>query len=79
MQNLYLKNSNIKCTFVSTGFPENCLQFMKKVSEDEVDVDLDAKLDDDPALSANVALGQKYEVEGRAGTFTTDHLSSRTF
>jgi hypothetical protein len=70
MQNLYLKNSNIKCTFVPTGFPENRSQFMKKVSEDEVDVDLDAELDDDPAQSADVALGQKYQVEGRAGTFT---------
>ena len=41
-----LKDSNITCTFVSTGFPENRSMFYRKVGEDTEDP-IDIETDDD--------------------------------
>ena len=58
LPSLHLKDSNVKCIFVATGFPENRSQFMRKVSDDNEEEE-ENKDEEKEAV----------KVEGRQGKF----------
>lgn len=68
---LRLKDSNIACTFVVTGFPQNRSVFFKKVrdeeneSEDE-NPDLESDDESDPQP---LSTGKRWKIQNRPGTY----------
>ena len=74
LPNLRLKDSNIACIFVMTGFPENRSSFFKKVGEQnensEVEnLDVDPEDDDEYDVEDNEIQKKSVKVEGREGNF----------
>ena len=75
-----LKDSNIACTFVTTGFPDNRSAFYKKCSDgpiqeiedvdSENDEDEDENETSDNKKEVHVSLGLPIQIEGRTGMYT---------
>ena len=61
-----LKDSNVACTFVPTGFPENRSTFYRKV-KDQKDEELQESLDDESDFIKNN--GENVNIEGRTGQY----------
>ncbi len=61
LPNLHMKDSNVTCTFVSTGFPENRATFMEKVHDD---------CDEDIDVTESTNSPSKYiKIEGKKGYY----------
>ena len=76
ISSLRLKDSNISCIFVVTGFPQNRSRFFRKVKDDQEEFeeyeneqdDADSESDDDMEQVKPPVLN-KCKIEGREGTF----------
>ncbi len=61
LPNLHMKDSNVTCTFVSTGFPENRAMFMEKVAFDDEELAYD---------ETTAPIQTKYiKIEGKKGLY----------
>ena len=73
-----LKDSNIACTFVTTGFPDNRSAFYKKCSDGpnqeiddtDSDNDEDETEDSDDRKEVHTSSGMPIQIEGRTGMYT---------
>ena len=76
ISSLRLKDSNISCIFVVTGFPQNRSRFFRKVQDDQEEfeeyeneqIDADSESDDDMEQERPPVLN-KCKIEGREGTY----------
>ncbi len=78
-QGMKLKDSNVKCTFVATGFPQNRWTMFRKVHDDDED-DAEAEMVPEGEIEEQVKPlrneGPVIEIPGRSGKFretTTVH------
>ena len=70
LPNLKLKDSNITCIFVMTGFPENRSSFFKKVGEQNENSEVEnLDVDSDDDFEDNEIQKKTVKVEGREGNF----------
>lgn len=64
---LHLKDSNMKCIFVSSGLPQSRFHFMKKVSDQDDELE---SQDEDESIDGTDADGKDFwNIEGRSGLF----------
>ena len=68
---LRMKDSNISCLFVMTGFPKNRSVFQRKVSENnEKDEDQNEdEIDEEETSHEQPSTSKKVKIEGRPGTY----------
>ena len=70
---MHLKDSNIKCIFVLTGFPGNRSQFWQKLqgeTNDEINVDEKKDDEEETEVQANEGTKRPVKIPGRNGYFT---------
>ena len=77
LPNLKLKNSNIACVFVTTGFPKNRSKFFTRVKDDKVDSDDEDEIEeineerekDEELEKQKPESSTKCTIEGREGKY----------
>lgn len=76
LPSLRLKDSNIACVFVVTGFPGNRSRFYKKIENENEDHEFDEKEEDDMECDSDEEFenqappsSRKFQIDGREGTY----------
>ena len=67
--NMKLKDSNITCTFVTTGFPENRSAFYRKVSDETNEVEETADADGEEKGGHSSPVDDSVNIQGYSGKF----------
>ena len=67
--NMKLKDSNITCTFVTTGFPENKSAFYRKVSDETNEVEETADADGEGEGGHSSPVDDPVNIQGYSGKF----------